>query len=362
LNWFSLWRKLIIFIFFSAIAACIFYAPRFFDYFKTQKAINVLTFVEMISPQTAKKFTEQTGIKVNMNYFESNDELLVKLKINKGRGYDLILVTDFIVDLLIQNDLLGSIDVNKISNFKNLDKYFLNRYFDKNNKYSIPYIWTVFGLAYNKKFFGEKLDPSLGEIFENLDKRDYKISMINNVREAVDFARIYLFGKSINLSNEQLEEIRNLLVKQKRIVECYTSEKQDYLLYAEVVPLAVCESSFIRRMHIVDETAHKEFGFVIPKEGSIISIENLAILKSSNKKDLTYKFLDFLLSAEDSAFNCNLYGINPINKLSYQFLDQEIVNDKNYFPHKEMIEKMDILHNDISLDKLDDIWLSVKTA
>jgi len=359
----SFFRKIIIFIFFSLLVLCILYVPRVFEYFKgADKTINILSFIEMISPESVKIFEKQTGVPVKVTYFESGDELLAKMKINKGKGYDFLVVSDYVVELLRKANFLKEIDVKKISNFKNLNKDFLRRYFDPENKFSVPYVWTAYGFAYYKEFFGGEIEnPSLDLIFKIQDK--YKISMPSNAREAVFLAAKYLFGKTQDLNDVQLLEVQKLLTKQKEIVECYTSEKQDYLLYAEVVPLAVSESSFVRKMHIDSDEAKEKFGFVIPREGSMFSIENLVVLKSSTKKDeQIYTFIDFLLSAKISALNANLYGINPVNKLSYPMLDSEFVSDDSYFPSKELMGKMGTLRNDIPLSKIDGLWLAVKTG
>ncbi|HBS47913.1 TPA: hypothetical protein DEO28_03160 [Candidatus Dependentiae bacterium] len=364
LNLASIFIRFFIFSFIFFLLLFCLYSPRIINYFyRNERSIHVLTFTDMISQESVKKFEEQTGIKVHVTYFESNDELLAKLKIDKGAGYDLLITTDYMIESLIKFNLLKSLNISKISNFEQIDKRFINRYFDPQNKYSVPHSWSIFGLAYKKESFDKVMqDPTWGLIFDPENWEKYKIAMPSDPREILFLTSLYLFGKPIEQSKNQLKEIRDLLIKQRKYVESYSSEKIDYFLYAGIVPVVPCESLFFRKMLINNPKMKDEFAFIIPKEGSLLTIENLAILEKSQKEELTYKFIDYLVSSTVNAMNSNDFGFNPVNKVSYELIDKSVFQNKSFFPSEEMFKKLDTLHNDIPLDVLDELWLSIRIS
>jgi spermidine/putrescine transport system substrate-binding protein len=355
---YNVFNKFLIISFYLFLFAFFLYLPVFKNvFFAADNVLNVYTFTDMISPQTAQEFEKKTGIRVNLKYYDTNEELYAKFLVGGGKGYDLITPTDYIVDNLIKNNLLHKIDKSKLSNYGLLDVRLKNKYFDLQNDFSIPYFWSTDGIIYDTQEFKDS-DISWDIVFKEPINSNFKICMLDNLRESIFLGFIYLFNKSNNISDKELLAVKNLLIKQKNWVEVYLYSSLQYYLLSDVVNLAVTTSAFARNILSVSD----RFQFKIPDKGSLIMIDNLAIPKESKKIEIVYKFIDFLLSKKVMGYNSNLYGYNPSNLDSYEFMPSNILNNKAFFPDDEMFEKLHLIHNNLDIRKLEDLWLEVKIS
>ncbi|MCF7899144.1 extracellular solute-binding protein, partial [Candidatus Babeliales bacterium] len=273
--------KIIIILFYFFTILFFLYLSNFYNFFfKPSRVINVFTFTDMIPKSVVKNFEKKTGISVRLKYFDSNEELIAKLKIDKGAGYDLITSSDYAIEILRKENLLKKIDKSRIDSFANLDSRFLNLYFDPENNYSIPIAWSVEGIVFKRKVFENYKNINWDFIFKK-PVFTYKICMPDTPREVVYLTSNYLLNKSQNLTNEELEYIKNILIEQKRWVEIYMSGSLQYYLLANIVPMAVSSSAFAKKLLEVSN----DFDFILPDQGSFCIIENLAIPIHTNKDD-----------------------------------------------------------------------------
>src|SRR3990167_5923369 len=111
------------------------------------KVINVLSWGDMIDSQTISEFYRATGIRVHVHAYSSHKELLVTVQMTKCRGYDLIVVSDSLVEILRKQGLIKKLDAERTGKIKDrINPVLLNHYFDKNNDYTLPYNWEIFAL------------------------------------------------------------------------------------------------------------------------------------------------------------------------------------------------------------------------
>lgn len=358
-------RSLIIAFYLSCLFAFL-YFPHIIDYFKADdNSITVYTFTEFISSESLRKFEQKTGIKVRLQFFESNEELYAKFKINQGEGYDLITPSDYMVEIMRKDGLLQEVDTADLDNFKDIDQRLLGQYFDPGNKFSIPLCWLVYGIVYNKNLIGSNFkyaDLNLlfsdinGLIEDKIVAKPYRICMIQDPREMVYLGALYLFGHANNLTEQEFAQIQDLLSHQKKSVESYTSVGVPYFLMGNIASVAVVTSHQMRKMF----ESNENFIFEIPKKGSLFVIENLAIPAKSHKSDLAHKFINFMISEETAGLHSAMYGTNPSNKLAYNRIDKKFTENYNFFPNDAVFSKLHLIKNDISLEKVDSIWLAVR--
>jgi|SaaInlStandDraft_4_1057021.scaffolds.fasta_scaffold09698_3 spermidine/putrescine transport system substrate-binding protein len=355
--------KLVISLFFVVVVAFCLYAPRIYNYFyKDDKEISIYTFMDVISPKIFKEFEKETGIRVRVSYIENNEELFAKFKISRGEGYDLITPSDFMVELLKKQNLLQKINVEKLSNFGNIDKRLLGHYFDSQNEYSVPSAWAPYGIGFNKKVIPSVVSwmNAFYQDSEIVKKwgSSYKICMSDDAGEATIISSIYLFGKIRNLTKLQLKEIEQLLIQQKKHVERYTISSLKYFLYSDIVPLVITLSAAMKG--VMDQS--DEFDFIIPKKGSIVTIENLVIPAASKKTDLAHKLIDFILSKKAQLISFDDYGYNPSNRKAYSGIDKKFRKNKSFFPSDKMFKKLHVIPNEPSPKELEKLWLAVKSS
>jgi len=354
----------IISLLFFIILAFFLYLPYFTDYFSA-KTLNIYAFTEMIAPSVIEKFERETGVSVNIKYFQTNEELYAKLRINQGDGYDIIVASDYMLRILREENILQKIDCSKITSFHDLDPKLLRQHFDPENNYSLPLAWCTYGMVYNKKLFKHDVDK-LGleylfkDPYEMYKKKKvtglYRICMVDDAKEAVMYAELYLFGKLKQLNQKEFKVIEDLLIRQKQWIESYASSSLQYYLFSGIAQIAITSSSYMRK--ILEHT--NEFGFKIPKEGSILVIENLAIPFHCKKSDLAHKFIDFTLSFPNALNSSSLYGYNPTNKKVYAHIKQEFLNNPNIFPDAETFARLHMTQGDLPKKMLENIWLGVK--
>lgn len=354
-----MYRSLVI-LFWLIIFAFFFYVPSFFIQHdmsvQESQTLRIFTFTDVVSRDLVRVFEEETGIKVALNYFQSNEDLFAKLVVSKGAGYDLIVCSDYMCELLIKNDLLRQIDQSKIESFNDIDERLLGKYYDPMNRYTVPFGWTYYGIGLSKKyFFNTNIDPSWDLVFK---PHGYVVAMPDDVREAVFLAGCYLFGNDATYSDLQLNDIKNLLITQKGWVESYGGDKADYLLISGVVPAVVAQASFMRR--VVQDNADVEF--VFPKEGSLMIIENIAVPKGARNIKGAFAFINYMLMPDISAALSQRYGYNPVNTKASALLDDQEQIRRVFAPSDNAVNTMGILSNDVSLQKLENLWLAVKAA
>ncbi len=335
---------------------------------QTDRTINVYMFTEFLSPEAIHAFEVAYGIKVIVQYYESNEELYAKFKINNGSGYDIITPSDYMIEYLKKDGLLQKIDYTKMQNARELDSRLLHHYFDQNNEYSVPLTWSVYGIIYDKHNMTNSCENvSWDLIFKNpytlfknrLIKKPYKICIFDDPRDVILIASYYLFRKIHNITQNDLIMIEQLLIDQKRWVECYTNFGLRYFLEGNII---ACALTLSRYAHHILDVDNGRYGFKIPKEGSFLVIENFAIPSLSTKAVWAHKFINFMISYKYCIDHFKLYGGNPVNYKSYQLLKSTSLKDLQFFPNDDSFEKLLLMHNEIPTGTIEDLWLRVKTA
>ncbi len=360
-NFCSIGRKFGILLFYLSIILFFLFIPKFLIFLKlnvfSDNTINIYAFTDIISSQVVEEFEKETGIKVRLKYFDTNEDLYAKFKVSRGEGYDLITVSDYMIDLLRKDNLLQPLDHSKLKIFKNLDKRLLSKYFDPGNIYSIPYVWLVLGIIYNKdEFKDQKVDWN--SVFRKPRDLNYKICIPDDELELVFLTSIYLFGRVKNLTTSELKKVETVLIEQKKWIESYTFAGSIYFLSSGAISLAVIPGNLAKK--IIEE--NDKFEFTIPDQGSLMSIENLAIPVGSKKSDLVYKLINFMLSKKNLKTNVFEFGYNPANKTVYNLPSVKFMKSKMLFPPDYIFDKLHLIHNDISLKKVNDIWLKVRAS
>ena len=365
----SLFSKLasrgLIVVIYACVGALLLYLPALWSRWRVDNTLNVCVFSETFAPDALARFQKATGIKVNVTYAEIDDQIYAKFYMNGAAGYDVVNISDYVVHALKDTDVLLPIDKSLLTNFGAIDPKLLGQVYDPESVFSVPHKWYVYGLVYDKLFF--KCEPSqmsLDYMFkdpkllqeEGKVARSYRVCMLDDARDAVFMASIYLHGKVHELEDNQLENVRALLVSQKRWVEAYTLHSSQYFLFAGVVPIALMSSNYMHKIY-----QHSDrFEFAIPKEGSMVIIENLVIPKASKKSDLAHKFIDFMLSEQAAAINSSFYGFNSSNKAVGHKMQATQTSNVHMFPDRSVFRRLYIPLLPVHMrKKVESVWLNV---
>ncbi len=303
------------------------------------KELHVYNWSEYIDPEIYDAFEEEFGVKVIEDTFSSNEDLRTKLQAG-ATGYDLIVPSDYMVTSMIELGLLAEINYDNIPNFKNISAIFVDPPYDPGNKYSVPYQWGTTGIGYNADEFDEPPD-SWDYLFDPGVAGQYagKISMLDDVRETFGAALKYL-GYSVNSTNEQeLEEAKQLLIRQKEWVTAYDSDGFEDLLAAGETLLG---HGWSGDFFAAAEEAEQVW-YVIPKEGGVVWTDNLCIPKSAPSQYTAEVFINFLLRPDIGAQITNYTWYGSPNEASNEFIDPEILEEPAIYPPAETMAKLEFL-------------------
>lgn len=319
------------------------------------RSIDVFVWGDYFDPKLIADFEEKSDIKVRFHSYSSNEEMIMKLRAHKGIGYDVVIPSDYAVQILIKEKLLQPIDYKKVDFVHKITPSLLNHSYDPGNKYSLPNMWMVYGIGYDKNYFkNQPLEPTLGQFF-NPALFTYKLSMTPDPVEAIVFASCYLYGDVDTLNDNQAKEVKNLLLKQKPYVEAYADYRAKYLMQTKNCPLAVLGSSFLFHIARSDEN----MGFMIPKEATFVSIESVAIPVGSTKQELVYQFLNFLYSESAQASQVAICPLFPASESSLN-LTNEHPDYYKIYQQTMQNPKFLFIRYLLSEEKIRDMWVEIK--
>jgi spermidine/putrescine transport system substrate-binding protein len=329
------------------------YAKRFIQ--RHQDSITVYVWSDMIKPEVVKSFEAETGIKVYLNYYEGNDELLTKLEFSGGSGYDIIMPTHYMIKPLLERGFLKEIDKSRLNFWKDLDPHLTGLYYDPDNTYALPYVWEIYGLGYDDEFFKNKtVNDSWQMLFE--PQYNYRVGMTDEPREVFNIAGLYLFENLKNITSLSADAIKILLRNQKKVVEAYTDLNLDFLLISRAASVVLLPSSiFYRAKRLYDGVK-----FLLPQEGTVLTIENLAISAKSNKDELVYKFLNYLFERKILKEIYDDYGYFPTRKDFLYDLDTSDIASMDYV-FGSYFSKTSLIKSLFSRGEMAKLWLAIKS-
>ena len=329
-------------------------------FWQEERVINLFTWAATIDPQIIKDFEKETGIRVNIIYFESNEELFVKLFTTKGKGYDLIMPSDYLMEKLIKYKLVKSLDKSKLNFWDELNPRLLDHYFDPGNVYSIPYFWSIYGLGIDKKFFNNKQPPSSWDLLFTYPIGKNKVAMLNVAREAMLITAQYLYKSIESINKNRIKEIKNTLIEQRKRVEAYVDAdiRSNYLLASQTCPIVVSASPYIAQLMRDDEN----IDFLIPQEGSFILIDNLVISAASKKEDMVYEFINYLYQPEVVKHHYQNYPFLPVTKNLKELMEENNEPSAIIKAHFDESLQLSFFKNVIPETIANDVWIAIKTS
>ena len=271
--------------------------------------INIYTWQGYIPPDIVERFQNETGITINYSYFSTNEEMLAKLEATEGGEYDIILCSDYIIDIAKGEDLLQEIDSSKIENYKNINPVYQGYYYDEDNKYSIPYWISSYAILYDPaqtdltfERFSDLADPSLKD----------KVAVVDEGR-AVIGAALDELGYSINEKDpDHLAEAEEFLKDLRPNIVAFDTDNPEGIVANGDAAACYCTAPQCIAGIIQDPTlkiSYPETG------GSSLCIDSFVVPKNAPNIDNVYTFLNFELDpdvAEQAAeythyTNSNLY-------------------------------------------------------
>lgn len=254
--------------------------------------LNLYAWSEYLPQSLLDNFSKEMGIKVNYDTYSSNEELMAKLQAGAS-GYDVIIPSDYTVEILAKQNMLEPLDLAQIPNFKNVGDQFKNRDYDPGNKYTVPYQWGTVGLAYDTT----KITKPLTKWADMWDPAyQGKIVVLDDEREVLGMVLTVLGYDKNSTDPNQLEEAKQKFLALKDNIKLYDSDSPKTALLSGEVDLGLVWNG-------EGAIAHSEnpaITYICPEEGCGIWFDNLAIPKGAPHLDAAFKFLNYILDAKNS--------------------------------------------------------------
>ena len=346
------------------VTICILFIGGGFYYAEESGVVNddklvVYNWGEYIDPEVLTIFEEETGINVVYEEFETNEILYPKVS-SGAIAYDVVCPSDYMIQRMIENDLLTEINFDNIPNIKNIGKQYMeqSRQFDPENKYSVPYCWGTVGILYNKTMVDEPVDS--WSILWNPKYKD-NILMQDSVRDAFGATLKYL-GYSLNSTDlDELTESKNLLIEQKPLVQAYVIDQVRDKMIGNEAALGVIYSGEA----IYTQKENPNLEYVIPKEGSNIWIDSWVIPKNAEHKENAEKFINFLCRPDIALMNFEYITYSTPNEAARELIeDESIRNSEIAFPDLSKYDNLETFqYLGTEADQVyGDLWNKVKSS
>jgi len=331
------------------------------DKSKLADEIFLYTWVEYIDPEIKTQFETECGVKVTETNFDSNETLLATLQAG-GADYDIVVPSDYMVQILISEGMLMELDYNVITNIQNMESLNVNQYFDPEQKYTVPWFWGTSGFAVDTTVVTDVKD-SWSMMFDPDSPYCGKISMLDDERETIGAALMYL-GYSINdVDPAHLEEAKNLLIEQSKCVKAYDSQTNDDLIISGETVLGHIWTGDAILAGLPDSGGREGISYVIPGEGCTIWQDNMAIPVGAPNAYTAMVFMNYTQYPDIAAQNAEWVGYATPNKAAKEFIDPEMLANEGIYPSAEVAESLQWIEDvGPALELYDRIWTEFKAA
>ena len=322
--------------------------------------LHYYNWADYVNPDTYTRFTKDTSVKIKKDFYASNEDLQAKLQ-GGATGYDLIVPTGYMVQILADAGQLEEIDWSKLPNVEaNLDPKFRKLPFDADDKWSVPKDWGTTGYVYRTDLVKER--PTTWKEFFDLTKGKYskKVTVLDGIPEVVG-STLVMLGYSYNSDDEgELNEARDALLDLKPHILAITSTEYKQMLIDGKASMALGWNGDGAAV-----AAKKPAEYVVPEEGGEFWVDSYAIPVGNKNPDAAHAWVNYVYDPEiNSLETAYTYYGSPLKRDVLEgVMDPAILSNTDVFPAEETLEKLE--PNNISPEGTkmrDRIWTEFKSA
>jgi putrescine transport system substrate-binding protein len=316
-----------------------------------EKVLNVYNWSDYIAEDTVKNFEAKYGIKVNYDTFDSNEVVETKL-LAGSTGYDLVVPSSFFMARQIQAGVFQKLDKSLLGNIGNMDPEVMKTVsaYDANNEHAVPYMIGTDGIGYNveqvKKALGDAAPTdSWALIFDPKNAAKLKgcgISILDAPADVRSHVLIYL-GKDANSEDENdLKAVEDTLMKIRPYVRKINSSQYiDDLANGDLcVAIGYSGDVLQARDRAAEAGKGVNVAYSIPKEGSVVAFDMLAVPADAKHPKNAQLFINYLMDPQVAANNTNFVHYANGNRASEQFINAAVKSDPGVYPPAEVKAKL----------------------
>lgn len=320
--------------------------------------LNVYAWADEIPQTVFDAFTKETGIKVNVDNFDSNETMISKLAAGNS-GYDIVEPSQYAVQQLVGQELIEPLDKSKIEGIDQIAPKFADPTYDPGLQYSVPWVWGTTGILYNTDCTNGEEITSWKSLFD--PKWKGKVNMLDNMLAAY-IAGLQVNGYGADSTDEaEIKAATESLIEQKPMLAGYNSTN-----YGDLVANGdVCISEAwggTGTAKLVE--ANDNLKYVLPEEGGSLWVDGLAIAKGAPHSDAAYKFINFTLRPDIAAMATNDGGLASANSAAAEHItDQGLLSNAAVYASEEQVANADfIVDPGAAMKFYQDGWTRVKAS
>ncbi|MBU5227396.1 extracellular solute-binding protein [Clostridium senegalense] len=320
-----------------------------------KETLNIFTWSEFLPESVVEEFEREYNVNVNYMTFSSNEEMLAKL-MGGNVPYDLIITSDYAIEVMIKQNLVQELDKSNIPNMSNIDNNVLNLDFDPGNKYSFPYMWGGNYIVVDRS----KIDKDITS-FEDMWDSQFKNSMVvlDDPRVMIGVA-LQKNGYSINTKNpKELEKAKQDLVKLMPNIKAFDSESPKTLLINGEASIGYVwgTEAYLAKLE------NPNLETILTKEGVVPQYDNFVVPKTAKNKALAEKFINYIYDPQVSLQVSEEFPYANPNKEAQKLMSKEKLEDIAVYPPREAVEKNELIKDVGEATKLyDEIWTQIKNS
>jgi putrescine transport system substrate-binding protein len=339
-----------------------------------EHVLNFYNWADYVAPDTIASFEKLTGIKVHASYFDSMETLESRM-LTGNSGFDVVVTSGPYFQRQIRSGAYLPLDIKKLPNLANLDPAITTRAaaYDPGNAHGVVYTWGTFGIGYNEKVVRAALPNvplnSWGLIFDPVFAEKLAKCGINILDAPAGVTRLVLsyLGRNPNApSRQDLADVEGLLMRVRPYIRTIDSTLDtEAMVNSDIcIGLAYNDSIAVARRRAREANKGVEIGFVIPKEGSLLWYDILAIPRDAPHVDNAHLFINYLMNPQVIANITNYAGIANGNAASMALLDQSTVADTIIYPTPDQQQRlfMQLEDSPEQMRAITRIWQRFKTA
>ncbi|MBO3758917.1 polyamine ABC transporter substrate-binding protein [Ciceribacter sp. L1K23] len=340
-----------------------------------ERVVHVYNWSDYIDESVLEDFTKETGIKVVYDVFDSNELLETKL-LAGGSGYDVVVPTGPFLARQIQAGVFQKLDKSKLPNLSNMWPDIMERLakYDPGNEYAVNYMWGTTGLGYNV----DKVKAALGDSFtvdswdalfkpENAEKlQSCGINILDASDETFAIAMNYIGKDPDSKEQADLEAGGDVYMKIRPFVKTFNSSAYiDDLANGDICVTIGWSGDILQAKARAEEANNGvTVDYVIPKEGTYMWFDNLAIPADAKNVEEAHEFINYMMKPEVIAKASNYVQYANGNLASQQFLDEEVFKNPSVYPTEETVKKLFTIspYGPREQRVLNRVWTQIKTG
>ncbi|HNY66609.1 MAG TPA: spermidine/putrescine ABC transporter substrate-binding protein [Deltaproteobacteria bacterium] len=294
--------------------------------FGAKNEVYVFNWSEYIDPAVLTSFEKETGIKVRYSTYESNESMFAKLKIIRKNGYDVAFPSTYFVERMRKLNMLKPLDRARLTNLKHTDPKLLNKPYDPNNVYSVPYLWGSSAIGVNAKY----IKPSSVKSFDDLWSPAYKgkLLLMDDMRDVFAMS-LRSLGYSGNDTNpEHIKAAYLKLLKLKPGVKVFNSDSPKQPFLNNEVTIGQIWGGEIYQA----AQENPNLVYIYPREGATFWVDSMVIPSSARNIGNAHAFINYMLRPDIARKNCEYVGYATPNLTAKAMLDPKTRNNKAVYP------------------------------